>query len=151
MSLPDLITPDSVVLLKSETKRSALEELVAEVPEGACALSPADILEKLLAREELMSTGIGLGLGIPHIRTAEIHKPVLRIGIQPAGISDYAAIDEVPVQILFMILMNEKQQREHLALLSEIVRLMKKEGLHDSLVKAETAADAAAVLLSMLS
>ncbi len=150
MSLPELITPDSVILLKSETKHSALEELVAGIPEGACSLSSQEILEKLLAREELMSTGIGLGLGIPHIRTAEIHEPVLRIGIQPAGIPDYAAIDELPVQILFMILMNEKQQREHLALLSEIVLLMKKEGLHEALVKADTAADAVAILRSML-
>ena len=150
MWLPKLITTESVVLLKAQTKQSVLEELVASIPAESCSLSADDLMSKLIAREELMSTGIGLGLGIPHIRAAEIVSPVLRIGIQPAGIPDYESIDEIPVQILFMILMNDNQQREHLALLSEIVLLMKKEGLREALTSSGSASGAVEILQTSL-
>jgi len=133
MHLNRLITPDSILLLKETGKNDALVRLVASVPEAASSLSGKEILEKLLAREELMSTGIGLGLGIPHIRAAGIETPVLRIGVQPKGIQDYESIDGLPVKILFMILLKEDQQREHVALLSEIVSLMKIEQLRNQL------------------
>ncbi|WP_319478526.1 PTS sugar transporter subunit IIA [Marispirochaeta aestuarii] len=139
MHLNRLITPDSILLLKEAGKTDALGQLVSSVPEAASSLSGKEILEKLLAREELMSTGIGLGLGIPHIRAAGINTPVLRIGVQPKGIPDYESIDGLPVKILFMILLKEDQQREHVALLSEIVSLMKMEHLRNQLTAISSA------------
>ncbi|WP_319560181.1 PTS sugar transporter subunit IIA [Marispirochaeta sp.] len=140
MHLNTLISPDSVLLLKETKKAEAIARLVSTVPESAADLPREEIQEKLLAREELMSTGIGLGLGIPHIRAAGIKTPVLRVGVQSLGISDYESIDGLPVKILFMILLKEDQQREHVALLSEIVSLMKIEQLRIQLSAVSTSA-----------
>jgi mannitol/fructose-specific phosphotransferase system IIA component (Ntr-type) len=150
MHLNRLITPDSILLIKETGKNDALVRLVASVPEAASSLSGKDILEKLHAREELMSTGIGLGLGIPHIRAAGINMPILRIGVQPEGIPDYESIDGLPVKILFMILLKEDQQREHVALLSEIVSLMKIEQLRNRLAAITSAEQAYGLLRSHL-
>ena len=146
MWLPKLIESGAVVLLKAETKKAALEELVSTVGGESCSLSHEEVLEKLLTREELMSTGIGLGLGIPHIRAAGISEPTLRIGIQPLGIEDYDSIDGSTVKILFMILLNEHQQREHVQLLSEIVAVLKEEYIRNALVEAQSGEEVANLL-----
>ena len=142
MDLRRLLSVDTVHLLEKQNKVEAIERLVETVDPQRHALSHAEILDRLLAREELMSTGIGLGLGVPHIRAAGIGEPVVRVGICREGIPDYEAIDGEPVKLLFMILLKEDQQRDHVRLLAEIVALMKRPGLRESLFAAASAEQA---------
>ena len=85
MRVSKLLKPEACMLLSSTTKNEALMELVESVDMRRHSIGRDEILQRLLAREELMSTGIGLGLGIPHIRAAGIGEPVLRLGVSPGG------------------------------------------------------------------
>ena len=69
MKIRDYIDASRVVLLQSKEKEPALRELVAVVHEQNMDEHKDTIHEQLLARESLMSTGIGLGIAVPHIRT----------------------------------------------------------------------------------
>jgi nitrogen PTS system EIIA component len=150
MWVSQLLKPEACMLLSSTTKNEALTELVESVDMRRHSIGRDEILQRLLAREELMSTGIGLGLGIPHIRAAGIGEPVLRLGISPGGIDDYEAIDGLPVRLLFLIMLKEDQQREHVRLLSEIVSLMKDEKLRTTLINSRSGDSACMSLTAML-
>ena len=94
-------------------------------------------LNLIFYREQLMSTGIGLGIGIPHVRFGQIGEPVAAVGVQPKGIKDYVSIDDEAVRIVIMIIAGRNQHKEHIRLLSLIVGQLKQEGVKDSLLHAE--------------
>ena len=83
-------------------------------------------------REQLMSTGIGRYLGIPHIRFESVIKPIIALGIQRNGITGYDTIDNLPVKVVFMILCGNGQHKEHIKILSQIVSIMKQ---NDNIMK----------------
>ena len=90
--------------LQSLTKADALSELVDLIAERRPIPDAAVIKEKILAREELMSTGIGLGIGVPHVRLDHLKHPLAAVGISRVGIADYGSLDDQPVRIICMIL-----------------------------------------------
>ena len=150
MGLLKLLSPEGSLLLGSENKRGVIGELLDSIDMRRHSIGRDAMLRKLLAREELMSTGIGLGLGIPHIRAAGVGEPVLRFGVAREGLSDYESIDGEPVRLLFLIILKEDQQREHVELLAEIVRLMKDSTIRESLVAVESGEQAYRLLQSHL-
>jgi len=95
-----LLKPERINLnLKTKRKHDALEELISLIKTG----SEAELLrETLLTREELGSTGIGKGVGIPHCRSLLIDKLEIAVGRSKHGI-DFNAIDKKPVNLMFLI------------------------------------------------
>ena len=126
MNINTIIVPKLIINLKSTVKDEALTELINLINEKTKALDIQTLSEKIFYRENLMSTGIGLHIGIPHIRTSGIVKPIIAIGIQPEGILKYEAIDNLPVKLVVMIICGEKQHKIHIKMLSQIVSLLKK-------------------------
>lgn len=100
MNLSSLLKPERINLnLKTKRKHDALEELISLIKTG----SEAELLrETLLTREELGSTGIGKGVGIPHCRSLLIDKLEIAVGRSKHGI-DFNAIDKKPVNLMFLI------------------------------------------------
>ena len=80
-----------------------------------------------------MSTGIGLGMAVPHVRIENLGDFVICIGINPKGIWDYKSIDDIPVKVIFLIIGDKNKQKEYLKLLSSIVKYHKTSGLMDKL------------------
>lgn len=95
-----MLKPERINLnLKTKRKHDALEELISLIKTG----SEAELLrETLLTREELGSTGIGKGVGIPHCRSLLIDKLEIAVGRSKHGI-DFNAIDKKPVNLMFLI------------------------------------------------
>ena len=91
-------------------------------------LSAQDILESLLVREKLGSTGIGHGIALPHGRLKGIDKSVAIFLINQKPL-DYDAIDNKPVDIFCAVLIPEQQSQDHLATLSEIAKLLSDKSL----------------------
>ncbi|WP_053228440.1 PTS sugar transporter subunit IIA [Spirochaeta cellobiosiphila] len=135
-----------VVQLKGTNKASVISELASLALSNNLIKNLDDLVQQLNYREELMSTGIGLGLGIPHVRYADLKEPAIFIGIQPEGIADYESLDQSVVKIVFMILVREGEHKRHVRLLSQIVSLLKSEELRNKLLNSSTPSEALTLL-----
>ncbi len=137
ISLGDVLTPDRVLMLDCAKKEEALNALIdclATAPE----VKKADELRReVFEREELMSTGIGFGIGVPHVRLASVKDLVLAVGVNKREIEDYASLDERPVQIICMVAARDNQHTQYLKALAAISSLMKEASVRDALLAAK--------------
>lgn len=140
MQLADILDARRVkVPLSSRTKEDVLRELV----ELAAGERGPDVVESILGtvreREQLLSTGIGSGVAIPHGKTPHIDQLVMAAGLARAPI-DFDALDGKPVELLFLLIGPESASGAHVKALSRISRLLRREGLRRDLCDASTAA-----------
>jgi PTS system nitrogen regulatory IIA component len=146
MSIADLITPQSVIAkLTVTTKKQALQELSRRA--GALLdLPDRRIFDVLLERERLGTTGVGMGIAIPHGRLPEltrVHGMFARLE-RPV---DFAAIDDQPVDLFFMLLAPESAGADHLKALARVSRLLRNRAICEKL-RGTTNADALYALLT---
>lgn len=136
-SFKSVLSPNSVKKIKSTHKWDALEEL-SELIIGAGGLkSKEELMNALRRREELMSTGIGWGIAVPHVRLESVKSPVMALGVSSQGLTDYESLDGLPVHYLIMIAAGKFQHSEYIKLLSMVSARMKDEKVKDMLLKAD--------------
>jgi mannitol/fructose-specific phosphotransferase system IIA component (Ntr-type) len=123
-SLSRLVSPDRIVNLSGATKLDCLKTLTAVVAESAGIGEKEAVLEAILEREKLLSTGFGLGLAIPHAKLKVVKDFVVGIGIHRDGVP-FDSLDEQPVHILVMILGPDQRQDEYLKVLSRVTNFLK--------------------------
>ncbi|MCM8784456.1 MAG: PTS sugar transporter subunit IIA [Candidatus Omnitrophica bacterium] len=124
--------------LKSLDKKGVIEELV-DLLIKAGKLKDKDkqkIIEVILNREALGSTGIGQGIAIPHGKSDCLKELTAAMGISKRGIN-FDALDGEPVFIFFLLLAPEDSAGPHLKALARISRLLKDKYLRDALIKAK--------------
>jgi len=146
MELTDLIGPEDVVVnLRSNCKKTLLNDL-AELAGEKTGIASRKIFETLLERERLGTTGIGNGIAIPHGKLEEIKgiKGIFAVLDKPI---DFDAVDEQPIDIVFLLLADDKDGAEHLKMLSRIARLLRSNSFVSDLRNAKTA-DALYILLT---
>lgn len=141
MLIKDIVDINCVCILKSETKEDVLSELIELLNRAGIIPDVDKVKNAVFYREKLMSTGIGLGIAIPHVRLEGIKNITMAIGIKPQGISDYQSIDDILVKIVIMILAGKNQHREYIKLLSQIVTKMKKPSTIERLLSTKTQED----------
>ena len=90
---------------------------------------------EILKREELMSTAIGRGIAIPHVRLSSVTDLVMSVGICKSPVIDFQTIDDVPVQLLIMIAAAYNQHSYYLQTLSFLSSKLKNAELRDALLK----------------
>lgn len=135
-NLADILVPERVLILDSKTKRDALLVLT-DCLGTAPGVGDRDALaEGIFYREELMSTGIGMGIAVPHVRLASVRSPVMCAGLSRNPITDYQSLDGIPVHLLFMIAAGQNQHAEYLKLLSSLSLKLKCEKLRNALISA---------------
>ena len=124
MELGDLLSRDGIIpSLKAKTKKLALQEL-AERAALVTGLALRDILEALVQRERLGSTGLGRGIAIPHAKMKDltsIHCLFARLD-EPV---DFESLDGEPVDLIFVLLAPEHASGDHLKALARISRLLR--------------------------
>lgn len=118
--------PDSAIQvdLQSQTKKEVLKELVSILIAAHKLKNCDDILEALLEREELGSTGIGQGIAIPHGKCNSVKQVVAVMGVSKKGI-DFDALDGEPVYLFFMLVAPMNSSGIHLKILAKISRVLK--------------------------
>ncbi len=125
MRLPDVLKEEYIFAdLKANEKRAILDEMVTELAEHAAVLNRERVLEVLLEREQLGSTGIGHGVAIPHGKLKGLDNVVVAVGRSRRGV-DFDSTDEKPVYLFFMIVAPENSAASHLKLLAAISHLLK--------------------------
>ena len=135
------IYPDKI------SKVDALTDMVELISKSDNVQDKKALLDGILQREELMSTGIGLGIAVPHVRIDSVKDLVMAVGIASQQIEDYETIDDKPVQVVFMIAAGSDQHAQHLKLLSQIAAKFKNDELRKRLVLAKTPEEVADILL----
>jgi len=134
--LSTVLDPSRVLILETSKKDDALKALInclANTPE---VKNPQELHDGIFHREELMSTGIGLGIGVPHVRLNSIENLVMCVASCPTPIPDYESLDNQPVQLIFMIAAGKNQHAEHIRLLAEISSKLKDDELRQALINA---------------
>lgn len=136
IELLQVLTPERVLILESTTKKEALQTLADLLGTAPQIEDQNDLVRGIFYREELMSTGIGMGIAVPHVRLASVTGPVMCAGICRHPLTDYESLDGVPVRLIFMIAAGQHQHAEHLKLLSSLSLRFKCETLRNALMNA---------------
>lgn len=136
MKLSEYLTPQRVTILNASTKADALGELVAVLADTNIGVGRKELEEAVWQREEMMSTGIGHGLGIPHVRMLGLTATAMAVGVSRTGIADYASLDNQPVHILVLIAAPQGQHETYIRLLAEATEVLKHDDLRQAIVKA---------------
>jgi nitrogen PTS system EIIA component len=124
MEIEDLITPARVMpRLKATSKKHVLQELAKRAAE-LTGLHERAIFDVLLERERLGTTGVGNGIAIPHGKLAEI-KELFGLFARLDEPVDFDAIDEQPVDLVFLLLAPEGAGADHLKALARVARLLR--------------------------
>ena len=147
IQLENIISPDRIVFLDFSAKRDALLALVDNISTAPQIKNRQEMAQEILKREDLMSTAIGRGIAIPHIRLYSITDLVVSIGISRTDIIDFQALDEEPVRLLFMIAAAYNQHAYYLQTLSFFSARLKNQGLRNTLLSAANAQDAYKILI----
>ena len=139
MKIADILSSDAVLYnLKAKSKKQLLTEL-ADMASKKTGLDSAAILDALIERERLGTTGIGMGVALPHTRLAKLKK--IFCGFATSEPVDFDSVDNKPVDLVFILLVPEEAGADHLKALARLSRLLRNEQTVQSLRKAESAKD----------
>jgi PTS system nitrogen regulatory IIA component len=145
--LESIISPDRIIFLNSPSKREALLALSENIGTAPQIKNPGELSREILKRDELMSTAIGRGIAIPHVRLSSVTDLVVSVGISRCDILDFHALDDEPVRILIMIAAAYNQHTFYLRTLSFFSARLKNKELRNSLLGVECPKDAYSLLV----
>ena len=135
MRLEKIIARNRIIDLRSGDLPGALQELLAVSVASFPDLKPEALLKGLLARESTMTTYLGLGVALPHVRVKMSRRYILAIGRSRAGIRHDGALADERVHLIVMLIAGEKA-RDYLQVLASIARQVKEQTMVDGLVQA---------------
>jgi PTS system nitrogen regulatory IIA component len=145
MEIADLLTPDAVVShLKAANKKQILQDL-AHKAAGLTGIAERRIFETLSEREKLGSTGMGQGIAIPHGRITGIEK-MTGLFAQLDHPVDFDAMDDQPVDLVFLLLAPEGAGADHLKALARVSRVLRNQTVCEKLRAAANSAALYALL-----
>ncbi|MBO0905124.1 PTS IIA-like nitrogen regulatory protein PtsN [Jiella sonneratiae] len=124
---PGAILPD----LKANSKKQVLQELAGRAAE-LTGLSEREIFETILGREKLGSTGVGNGIAIPHGKLADLDR-IVGLFARLSRPVEFDALDDQPVDIVFLLLAPQGSGAEHLKALSKVARLLRNRNIVDEI------------------
>ena len=135
MKILEALDKEAILVdLKSDDKKGVLEELVTPAARIA-GVNHEEVMRVLLDREQLGSTGIGGGIGIPHGKLKGLKSLVLGFGLSRKGV-DFESIDGKPTHIFFLLVTPENSTGLHLKLLARISRILKNDLFKEKLLGA---------------
>ncbi len=137
-SMQALLRRNEIYITDEPTKNDMLNFIIDKASEVEGVKSRAQLADAIFTREDLMSTGIGLSIGIPHVRLAGIKDIHIFITINQTPLTDYDSLDGEAVQIVVTILAGENGQREHIQTLSAVASLLKNELIRKQLLVAKS-------------
>ena len=129
------LQPDSILMLEGKTKKEVLEEIITYAT-TRCTLDDIQLREAIWKREKMMTTGIGNGLALPHIRVAGFPSPLVIVGRCRNAIKDYHTLDNEPVRLIVFLAADEKDQDAYLKILGSISVKLKDKALMEEVMAA---------------
>lgn len=137
MSTKDMFSPERFKNnLSSTTKLEVIEELIDLLYEDGKVTDKAELKKAVLHREAEFSTGIGMGIAIPHGKCSAVTEAAITFGKSEAGI-DYDSMDDKPAHLFFLIAVPEDSSDVHLKALSEISRKLMHTDVREQIISAK--------------
>ena len=131
-----LLSLERIKILQPGPKSEILKELCRLISTSETINDREELEKAVFEREKIMSTSIGLGIAIPHVRLKSVTEMTMAVGVIKEGI-DYEAFDDLPVRIIIMIAAPEGSHREYLSVLARIALLLKNSTIRNNILKAE--------------
>jgi mannitol/fructose-specific phosphotransferase system IIA component (Ntr-type) len=133
VSIRKIVEDADIVDIAGTSKIEALEALVNVLAKRPEVTDRDELLRSVLEREKVISTGIGIGLAMPHVKIPSVRNFVLAIGRSTRGI-DFDSLDGHPVHIVGMIGASDKQSGEFLKVLAALVLKLKDKSLRQQVL-----------------
>jgi len=124
----DLLTPDTILANLAVASKKALFQALGAAVADRHGLDPRAVAERLAEREKLGSTGFGGGIAIPHAKVAGLDGIVGAVAQLDQPI-EFQAIDDMPVDLVFMLLSPPDSGADHLKTLARVSRALRDPGL----------------------
>src|SRR2546423_14607944 len=141
MRLSELLNENAVSLrLKAQTKPEAIVELVTVLEAAHGFASQGEILDRVMKRESMMSTGLFPGAAIPHGKARSVEHIAAACGVSGSGIN-FESEDGRPTHLFVLLVSPENATTAHVKLLANISRLLKEEPVRRSLLEARSPED----------
>ena len=138
VQVKNILSPDRVVFITQSAKRDALTELANVLANAPQVKRGDELLSEILKREELMSTAVGRGIAIPHVRLSSVTDLVMAVGVCRTPLSDFQTVDDKPVNLLIMIAAAYNQHTYYLQTISYFSAKLKSQELRDAIANAAT-------------
>jgi nitrogen PTS system EIIA component len=141
MKISDILVKDAILLdLAGQSKREVLAEMAAALAKAEAGLDESRLLEVLVEREKLQSTGIGESVAIPHGKLPGLPRLLASFARSRRGV-DFESIDGQPTTLFFLLVVPEHSGGQHLKALARISRFFRDAGFRNRLLEAETVDD----------
>lgn len=140
MKLGDLLTEGCVVMgFQAPDKWKAIDSLVERMVSGGRlrAERQQTVLEALIAREHIASTGMENGLALPHASVQDLEEPTAALGISSDGIP-FQSEDGKPARLVMLVVIPKRSVHLHVRTLAAVARLMNYEEMRDALLNARS-------------
>jgi fructose-specific phosphotransferase system IIA component len=146
MNISRMLKENHIFLdLKSGEKPKVLHEFVSKLKDRGLIENEKRILEELLERENLCSTGLEKGIAVPHSLTDQVNEPLLALAVVREGMM-YESVDQKPTYVLLLILGNPESPGAQLKILAHVCRLVKETEFVKKVKGAKAAQDVCAIL-----
>ncbi len=139
IKLEDLISKDNVLVLTEKCKEDVLNRLLLCLSDSPNVTDENAVSQAIFKREELMSTGIGLQIAVPHARVSAVTDITVGVALTEGELMDYDSIDSKPVRLVIMIIAREDQHKSHLQALSLLSNRLKCDVLRQRVLESKDA------------
>lgn len=140
------LEPSQIVFLDAKNRNDALQTLVKKLEDGKVIKDANYFFDAILQREKIVSTGIGMGVAIPHAKLSTFDDFFLTIGIQTTDGIEWDALDKAPVRLIFLIGGPEDRQTEYLQILSCLTQFIREPSIRKKLLFAQKAEEVIEIL-----
>ena len=137
MTIEEVLDPDLITFLDVETRDAALETLINQCDEAQRLRDRDAFYQAVQEREQIVSTGIGMGVAIPHAKLPHYNNFFIAIGVSRQPL-DWKSLDNYPVRLIFMIGGPDDKQTEYLQILSSLTLAIKEEERRKQMLAAQT-------------
>jgi mannitol/fructose-specific phosphotransferase system IIA component (Ntr-type) len=132
----DALSPERVFVTRCDSKEAVLTFLINALWQSGDVQDLDAFRSAVFMREALMSTGIGLGVGVPHARLSSVRRMIMAVAVNETPLDDYESIDGHPVRIVALVAGRTDQQSNYVRLLATLSRLVKDETRREHLLAA---------------
>jgi mannitol/fructose-specific phosphotransferase system IIA component (Ntr-type) len=141
LNLRDILFRNSIIIdLKKNSKDKVLRDLALFISSLHTISDPESIVSGIISREEETSTGIGLGIAVPHYRTDLVDKIHLAVARCKDGMA-FDALDDKPVNLIFMLIVPKDHSESYQEILQTISGIMLIENVREALIKTDNPDD----------
>lgn len=148
ISVSRLVQENRIFHTEFESKNDILNFLIDQAVDLPGIDNRAELADAVYKREELMSTGIGLGIASPHVRLNGVEDVYVYIAVNKCGISDYASLDNKDIRLIMFFVAGRNQHSQYIRALSALSTLVKVPLIYEQILESSEAKEVYSVLCS---